>query len=226
MRIRRRRKNFLPLFMALLVVIAVFALVYYTMSTSLKNSPIYSADKVLYIIKRDASVAFVLVNSNEESVKVLYTEANLYDPETGKQLNQDPIEDYAFFKDVFETGTTQWRYLDLGGNEFSKFSKELTGKETRSIGDLLRALKKRGGFFDIFVVGKVVKSLSEKSNLDNSALLKLLDSLRKYDLDERTVRGITKNPIKVKIEGDGEYERIYIDSREKEGIREFLGIKG
>ena len=225
MRIRRRRRNFLPLIITLIVILGVFSIVYYTMKTSLKNTPVYSADRVLYIMRNGDKYAFILVNSNEESVKVLYSEKGIYDPQNGKYLKGDPVDDYAFFKDVFGLSIPQWRYVDLSGRELSKFSKSLIGKEVNSLGELVRSLKRRSGFFDVFLVGKVVKSLSGKSNLDNSALLKLLDSLRRYDLDERTVKGITKNPVIIEIDGEKSQERIYIDSREKEGIREFLGVK-
>lgn len=226
MRIRRRRRNFFPLIITVLVILGVFSLVYYTMKTSLKNSPVYSADKVLYIMRNGDNYAFVLVNSSMESVKVLYSVKDLYDPQTGRYLKGDPVDDYAFFKDVFRVDTPQWRYVDLSGGELSKFSKALVGRDAKSLGDLIRALKRRGGFFDVFIVGKVVKSLSGASNLDNSALLKLLDSLRKYDLDERTVKGITKEPVIIEIEGEGNQKRLYIDAREKDGIMEFLGVKG
>ncbi len=225
MRIKRRRRNFFPLIITLLVVLGVFSIVYYTMKTSLKNSPIYSADKVLYIMRNNDNYAFLLVDSNLESVKVLYSVKDLYDPETGKYLRGDPIDDYAFFKDVFKVDTPQWRYVDLSNGELAKFSKALTGREAKSLGDLIRSLKRRSGIFDVFIVGKVVKSLSGKSNLDNSALLKLLDSLRKYDLDERTIKGITKKPVLIEIEGEGSQKRLYIDMREKDGIKEFLGVK-
>jgi hypothetical protein len=67
--------------------------------------------------------------------------------------------------------------------------------------------------------------MSSSSNLDNSALLKLLDALRKYDLDERTIKGTTSKPVVISIEGEGEYKRMYIDAREKASIKEFLGAK-
>ena len=86
-------------------------------------------------------------------------------------------------------------------------------------------MKKRSGFFDIFLVGRVTKEISDRSNLDNSSLLKLLEAMRSYDLDERVVRGITSKPVLVKIEGEGEYERMYLDSREKRSVREFLGVR-
>lgn len=226
MRIRRKRRNFVPLVVTILVVLGVLAIVYYTMRTSLKNSPVYSANRVLYIMKNEDRYAFVLVDSNTESVKVLYAEKGLYDPQTGKYLKGDPVDDYAFFKEVFKLNVPQWRYVDLSGKNLKEFSKDLLGKRVDSLGDLIRGLKRREGFFDVFIVGKVVKSLSDDSNLDNSALLKLLDSLRKYDLDERTVKGITKSPITVEIEGLGSFKRLYIDEREKDGIREFLGVKG
>ncbi len=226
MRIRRKRRNFAPLIITILVVLGVFSIVYYTMRTSLRNSPVYSANEVLYIMKNGNDYAFVLVNSGMESVKVLYAERGLYDPQTGKYLKGDPVDDYAFFKDVFGMDIPQWRYVDLSGKNLERFSKSLLGKDVKNLGDLIRSLKRRGGFFDVFIVGRVVKSLSGNSNLDNSALLKLLDSLRKYDLDERTVKGITKSPITVEIEGVGSYKRLYIDEREKNGIKEFLGVKG
>ncbi len=226
MRIRRKRRNFAPLIVTILVVLGVFSIVYYTMRMSLKNSPVYSAEKVLYIMRNGDDYAFILLNSRMESVKVLYAEKGLYDPQTGKYLKGDPIDDYAFFKDVFDIDIPQWRYVDLSGKNLEKFSKSLLGKDVQNLGDLIRGLKRRRGFFDVFIVGKVVRSLSGNSNLDNSALLKLLDSLRKYDLDERTVKGITRNPITVEIEGVGSYKRLYIDEREKEGIKEFLGVEG
>ncbi len=226
MRIRRKRRNFAPLITTILVVLGVFSIIYYTMRTSLRNSPVYSANEVLYIMKNGNDYAFVLVNSGMESVKVLYAERGLYDPQTGKYLKGDPVDDYAFFKDVFGMDIPQWRYVDLSGKNLERFSKSLLGKDVKNLGDLIRSLKRRGGFFDVFIVGRVVKSLSGNSNLDNSALLKLLDSLRKYDLDERTVKGITKSPITVEIEGVGSYKRLYIDEREKNGIKEFLGVTG
>jgi hypothetical protein len=225
MRLGRRRKNYAPIVIILLVAVGVFALVYYIMGSSLRNSPVYVTNKVLYIVKDNENYAFILVNSDDESVKVVYTVENLYDPESGKTLNSDPVENYSFFKDVFGVSTTQWRFVDLSGDELGQFAKVLLGKRVNSLGDLLRSLKRRRGFFDIFLVGKVTKSMSNSSNLDNSALLKLLDSLRKYDLDERTIKGITAKPVTVKIEGEGEYKRMYIDAREKTSVREFLGAK-
>ncbi len=225
MRIGRRRRNYTPVILTVLVAFGIFALVYYVMGSSLRSSPVYSARKVLYVIKRGSEFAFVLIDSDSESVKILYTSENLYDPETGMTLDRDPVENYAFFKDVFGVSTNQWRFLDLSGEELKKFSRAILGREVSSIRELLRGMKKRGGFFDIFIVGKVTKEISDRSNLDNSSLLKLLEAMRNYDLDERVVRGITSKPVVVKIEGEGEHERMYLDSREKRSVREFLGVR-
>ncbi len=226
MRIGRRRRNYTPLVIGLLVVLGILGLVYYVMSSSLKNSPVYTADKVLYIMAYDDGYAFVLVDSNRESVKVVYAKKGLYDPKSGAYLEGDPVEDYAFFKDVFGVSTPQWRFVDLRDGELSKFSRAVLGRNVRNVGELLRGMKKRNGFFDVFLVGRITKSLTGNSNLDNSSLLKLLDSMRKFDLDERVVKGITKSPVEVEIEGEGKFKRIYIDSREREDLREFLGVGG
>ena len=224
MRIGRRRRNYTPLVIGLLVVLGILGLVYYVTSSSLKSSPVYTADKVLYIMAYDGGYAFVLVDSARESVKVVYAKEGLYDPQSGAYLEGDPVEDYAFFKDAFGISTPQWRFIDLRDGKLSEFAKAVLGRNSESVGELLRSMKKRSGLFDVFLVGRITKSLSGSSNLDNSSLLKLLDSLRKYDLDERSVKGITESPVEVEIEGEGSFKRIYIDSREKESLRDFFGI--
>ena len=39
------------------------------------------------------------------------------------------------------------------------------------------------------------------------------------------MKGITKKPVVIEIEGEENQKRLYIDAREKDGIKEFLGVK-
>ncbi len=217
----RRKRNLVILLVV--VVVAVLVGIYYTFKSSVVSSPVYSSRRVLYALERDGEYYFVVVFSDKKMVKILKANGDLYDPDTRKCLCEDSKEAVGFFEKVFSFSPDFSFYLDLSGENLEKFSKLVLGKaRVEKLEDLIRALAdRRRNPLDVFKVGSMAREMRFFSSMDGPALLKLLDSLSKYGVDEDEIKGMAKEPLKITVSGKT-FERIYITSDEKKRISEEL----
>jgi len=98
--------------------------------------------------------------------------------------------------------------LDKRNMEF--LSRELNVSSAEDMVGLLKNLSKRKlGIFDFLKVQKIAHELKPDGNMNYDSFYRLLSTLSNNAVMFDEIRGLTKNPILIKV-GDKEYKRIYL----------------
>lgn len=218
MRARRIQKRRNPILWVVIisVIIVIIGGGWYVYIKTYGNN-IMKLSTVDYLIitrngEKDGKIVFIRTMKDKKIVYIVeLPEYPFYGDKNIGFDSSDPSFGLQIIKQMFDIDNPDDSYfITLNKDKIKYLSEELGVSPAESIISLLKRLSKRKlEIFDFLKVQKIARELRLEGNMTYGSFYRLLSTLSNNAVMFDEIKGLTKNPILVKV-GGKEYKRIYL----------------
>ncbi|AEH50666.1 hypothetical protein [Pseudothermotoga thermarum] len=191
----------------------------------LKNSPEFTSSVLHYaFVNKEKGVAyFVRIDTTKRMVYIVTLKQHYFDPVNSRALDlSNPLDVFSFVERMFDISSSQRFFASLTDKQLKEFMNSFFKNGSNDFPVFLTNLaSKKAGIFDNMLLGRRLNVLRPESNFTKASLAKFVYELRRNALRFYTLTTVIDKPVRIYVDGR-QYERIYLDPKSIELIREDL----